>query len=49
MESNCLRGLFGVSLPRPVEPRVAPQPTEPIEPTENETPFQIPSGMMENC
>ena len=44
MESNPLRGLFGVSSPRPVEQRVAPQPTEP---TENETPFQIPSGMME--
>ena len=39
-----LRGLFGVSSPRPVEKRVAPQPTEPIE---NETPFEIPSGMME--
>jgi len=36
-----------VCSPRPVEPRVAPQPTEPIEPTENETPFQIPSGMIE--
>ena len=50
MESNCLRGLFGVSSPRPVEPRVAPQPTKPTEPTEsieNETAFQIPSGMME--
>ena len=44
MESNPLRGLFGVSSPRPVEQRVAPQPTEPIE---NETPFKIPSGMME--
>ena len=47
MESNCLRGLFGVSSPRPVDPRVAPQPSEPTEPIENETPFQIPSGMME--
>ena len=47
MESNCLRGLFGVSSPRPVEPRVAPQPTEPTESIENETAFQIPSGMME--
>ena len=47
MESNCLRGLFGVSSPRPVEPRVAPQPTEPTEPIENETPFEIPSGLME--
>ena len=44
MESNPLRGLFRVSSPRPAEQRVAPQPTEPIE---NETPFEIPSGMME--
>ena len=44
MESNSLRDLFGVSSPRPVEQRVAPQHTEPIE---NETPFEIPSGMME--
>ena len=45
MESNCLRGLFGVSSPRPVEQRVAPQPTEP---TENENAyFEIPSGMLE--
>ncbi len=44
MESNSLRGLFGVSSPRPVEQRVAPQP---IEPFENETPFEIPLGMME--
>ena len=44
MESNSLRGLFGVSSPRPVEQRVSPQPTEPIE---NETPFEFPSGMME--
>ena len=47
MESNCLRGLFGVSSPRTIEPRVAPQPTEPTEPTENENPFQIPSGIIE--
>ena len=47
MESNPLRGLFGISSPRPVEQRVAPQPTEPTEPIENETPFEIPSGMME--
>ena len=47
MESNCLRGLFEVSSPRPVEPRVAPQSTEPTESIENETPFGIPSGMME--
>ena len=41
MEHNPLRGLFGVSSPRPVEQRVAPQP---IEPTENVY-FEIPSGM----
>ena len=46
MESNPLRGLFGVSSPRPVEHRVAPQP---VEPTENENVyFEIPSGMIEN-
>ena len=45
MESNPLRGLFGVSSPRPVEQRVAPQPTEPIE-NENVC-FEIPSGMIE--
>ena len=45
MEHNPLRGLFGVSSPRPVEQRVAPQP---IEPTENENVyFEIPSGMIE--
>ena len=45
MESNPLRGLFGVSSPRPLEQRVAPQPTEP---TENENAcFEIPSGMIE--
>ena len=45
MESNPLRGLFGVSSPRPVEHRVAPQPDEP---TENENVcFEIPSGMIE--
>ena len=43
MESNHLRGLLGVSSPRPVEQRVAPQPTEP---TENIY-FEIPSGMIE--
>ena len=36
--------MFRVSSPHPVEQRVAPQPTEPIE---NETPFEFPSGMME--
>ena len=46
MESNPLRGLFRVSSsPRPVEQRVAPQPTEPIE-NENVY-FEIPSGMIE--
>ena len=45
MESNPLSGLFGVSSPRPVEQRVAPQPTEP---TENENAcFEIPLGMVE--
>ena len=40
MESNPLRGLFGVSSPRQVEQRVAPQPTENVY-------FEIPSGMIE--
>ena len=40
MESNPLRGLFGVSSPRPVEQRVSPQPTENVY-------FEIPSGMIE--
>ena len=43
MEHNPLRGLFRVSSPRPVEQRVAPQPTEP---TENVY-CEIPSGMVE--
>ena len=43
MESNSLRGLFGVSSPHPVEQRVAPQPTEP---TENIY-FEIPLVMIE--
>ena len=43
METNPLRGLFGVSSPR-TEPQLAtPQPTEP---TENVY-FEIPSGMLE--
>ena len=46
MESNSLRGLFVVSSPYPVDQRIAPQPTEPTEPIENETPFEIPSGLM---
>ena len=44
METNPLRGLFGVSSPLPVEQRVSPQPTEPIE---NETHFEFPSCMIE--
>ena len=43
METNPLRGLFGVSSPRPEEQRVAPQPTEPTEIFY----FEIPSGMIE--
>ena len=43
MESNPLRGLFGVSSPRLVEQRVAPQPTEPTEFFY----FEIPFGMIE--
>src|SRR5215216_4662346 len=43
MENNPLRGLFGVSSPRP-EPQLAtPQPTAPTENIE----FEIPSGMIE--
>ena len=45
MDINPLSGLFGVSSPRPVEQRVAPQPTEPNE-NENVC-FEIPSGMIE--
>ena len=49
METNPLRGLFGVSSPRPVEQRVAPQPTKPNENEyENENAFfEVPSGMIE--
>ena len=43
METNPLRGLFGASLPRPVEQRVAPRPTEPT----GNVYFEIPSGMIE--
>ena len=42
MEHNSLRGLFGVSSPRPVEQIVAPQPTQ----NENVY-FEIPSGMID--
>ena len=40
MENNTLMGLFGVSSPRPVDQRVAPQRTENFY-------FEIPSGMIE--
>ena len=43
MENNPLRGLFGVSSPRP-EPQLAtPEPTAPTENIE----YEIPSGMIE--
>ena len=45
-EGNPLRGLFGVSSPRPVEQRVARQPTENENENENVC-FEIPSGMLE--
>ena len=43
MESNPLRGLFGVSSPRPEEQRVAPQPTAPTK----SICYEISSGMLE--
>ena len=43
METNPLRGLFGVSSPRPEDQRVSPQPTELYE----NIYFEIPSGMIE--
>ena len=43
MENNPLRGLFGVSSPRPKQQLVSPQPTAP---TEN-IGYEIPSGMIE--
>ena len=43
MENNPLRGLFGVSSPRPEPQLVTPQPTAPTENTE----YEIPSGMIE--
>ena len=43
MEHNPLRGLFGVTSPRP-KPQLAPP--QPTEPTENVY-FEIPSGMIE--
>ena len=42
METNPLRGLFGVSSPRPEEQRVSPQPTELFE----NIYFEIPSVMI---
>ena len=44
MESNPLRGLFGVSSPRPETQIVTPQPTAPIE---KYIEYEIPSGMLE--
>ena len=43
METNPLRGLFGVSSPQTEEQRYAPQPTEPYENIH----FESPSGMIE--
>ena len=43
MENNPLRGLFGVSSPRPEPQLVAPQPTAPTENIE----YEIPPGMLE--
>ena len=42
MENKPLRGLFGVSSPRPEPQLVAPQPTAPTENIE----YEIPSGML---
>ena len=47
MEINPLRGLFGVSSPRPVEQRVAPQPTKPTENENENACFEVPVGMIE--
>ena len=43
MESNPLRGLFGISSPRPKPQLVAPQPTAHTENID----YEIPSGMIE--
>ena len=43
MENHPLRGLFGVSSPRPEPQLVSPQPTAPTENIE----YEIPSGMIE--
>ena len=48
MESNPLRGLFGVSLPRPVAPIVAPQPTAPTENIEYEIPLDMIKKLLAN-
>ena len=42
MENNPLRGLFGVSSPRPEPQLIAPQPNAPTENIE----YEIPSGMI---
>ena len=47
MENNPLRGLFRVSSPRPIEQRVAPQPNEPTENENEDTCFEVPSGIIE--
>ena len=46
METNPLRGLFGVSSPRPKAVRVSPKPTQHAAPTKNVY-FEIPSGILE--
>ena len=43
MEHNPLRGLFGVSSPRPEPQLVAPQPTAPTKNID----YEMPSGMIE--
>ena len=43
MESNPLRGLFGVSSPRPEPQLFTPQPTAPTKNIE----YEIPSGIIE--
>ena len=43
MENNPLKGLFGVSSPRPEPQLLTPQPTAPTENIE----YEIPSGMIE--
>ena len=48
METNPLRGLFGASSPRPVEQRVAPQSTEPIENVYFEIPLSMIAKLLDN-